>query len=72
MKVQWSDSESYRLEHILQMIENLPNCNRNPFSKKDWTIYDLHNYAVHIMPEMVPLFCLSFNGWGHYPFHPAK
>ena len=31
MKLQWSDSGSYRLEHILQMIENLPNRNRNPF-----------------------------------------
>ena len=52
MKVQWSDSGSYRLKHILQTIENLPNRNRNPFSKKDWAIYVLDNYAVQIMPEI--------------------
>ena len=52
MKLQWSDSGSYWLEHILQMIENLPNCNRNPFSKRDWAIYVLDNYAVQIMPEI--------------------
>ena len=34
------------------MIENLPKRNRNPFSKKDWAIYVLDNYAVHIIPEI--------------------
>ena len=52
MKVQWGDSGSYRLKHILQTIENLPNRNRNPFSKKDWAICVLDNYAIHIMPEI--------------------
>ena len=52
MKVQWGDSGSYQLKHILQTIENLPNRNRNPFSKKDWAIYVLDNYAVQIMPEI--------------------
>ena len=52
MEVQWSDSGSYRLEYILQTIENLPNRNRNPFSKRDWAIYVLDNYAIHIMPEI--------------------
>ena len=52
MKVQISDSESYRLEHMLQIIENLPNRNGNPFSKKDWAVYVLDNYAVHIMLEI--------------------
>ena len=37
---------------MLQTIENLPNRNRNPFSKKDWTIYVLDNYAVQIVPEI--------------------
>ena len=45
MKVQWSDSGSYRLECMLKTIENFPNRNRNPFSNV------LDNYAVHIMPE---------------------
>ena len=52
MQVEWSDSGSYWLEHMLQTIKNLPNCNRNPFSKKDWAIYFLDNYAVYIMPEI--------------------
>ena len=51
VKVQWSDSGSYRLEHMLNTIGNLPNPNNNPFSKKDWAIYVLDNYAVH-MPEI--------------------
>ena len=37
---------------MLQTIENLPNRNRNPFNKKDWAIYVLDNYAVHIIPEI--------------------
>ena len=57
MKVQWSDSGSYRLEHILQTIENLPNRNRNPFSRKDWEIYVLDNYAVHIRPGIPKALC---------------
>ena len=52
VKVQWSDSGSYRLEHMLNTIGNLPNRNNNPFSKKDWAIYVLDNYAVHLMPEI--------------------
>lgn len=52
MKVQGSDSGSYRLEQMLQTIKNLPNRNRNPFTKKDWEIYVLDNYAVHIMSEI--------------------
>ena len=52
MKVQWIDSGSCRLEHMLQTIENLPSCNKNPFSKKDWAIYVLDNYAVYIMLQI--------------------
>ena len=72
MKVQWSDSGSYRFERMLQTIENLPNFNRNPFSKKNWAIYLVDNSAVHIMPEILKALCLSFNGWGHYRFHSVK
>ena len=52
VKVQGSDSGSYRLEQMLQTLKNLPNRNRNPFTKKDWEIYVLDNYAVHIMSEI--------------------
>ena len=45
MKVQWSGSETYPLEHMLQSTEN-------PFRKKDWEIYVFDNHAVHIMPEI--------------------
>ena len=37
---------------MLRTSENLPNRNRNPFSKKDCAIFVLGNYAVHIMAEI--------------------
>ena len=37
---------------MLNTIGNLLNRNNNPFSKKDWAIYVLDNYAVHLMPEI--------------------
>lgn len=37
---------------MIQTIENLPNCNRSPFSKKDWAICGLDNYAVYNMSEI--------------------
>ena len=52
MEVQWSDSGSYRYEEMLHITQNLPNRNRNPFSKKDCGIYALDSFAVHIMPEI--------------------
>ena len=36
---------------MLKMIENLPN-RSHPWMKKDYAIYVLDNYAVHLMPEI--------------------
>lgn len=41
---------SYRFNHFLKTI-NLPN-RYSPFTPKDFTIYVLDNYAVHLMPEV--------------------
>ena len=48
---QWSPSGFYRLEHILKTISHLPN-RYHIFSEKDYAIYVLDNYAVHLMPEV--------------------
>ena len=39
------------LEHILKTISNLPN-RFNPFTQKNFAIYVLDDYAVHLMPEV--------------------
>ena len=52
---QWSPSGSYRLEHILKTISNLPNW-FNPFTQKNFAIYVLDYYAVHLMPEVEKAF----------------
>ena len=51
VKFQWSESGSYRLEHMLKTINNLPN-RYNPFTPKDFAMYALDDYAVHLMPEI--------------------
>ena len=48
---QWAEKGSYRLEQLLQTINHLPN-RSHPFSKKDFAIYVLDDYAVHLMPEV--------------------
>lgn len=48
---QWSPSGSYRLEHMIKTINNLPN-RFNPFTQKNFAIYVLDDYAVHLMPEV--------------------
>ena len=48
---QWPPSGSYRLEHILKTISNLPN-RFNPFTQKNFAIYVLDDYTVHLMPEV--------------------
>ena len=48
---QWSPSGSYRLEHMIKTIKNLPN-RFNPFTQKNFAIYVLDDYAVHPMPEV--------------------
>ena len=51
IKAQWSESGSYRIDQLKQTIMNLPN-RFNPFTSKDFAIYVLHDYAVHLMPEV--------------------
>ena len=51
IKFQWSPSGSYRLDQLLKTISNLPN-RYHPFTQKDYAIYVLDNYAVHLMPEV--------------------
>ena len=48
---QWSPSGSYRLEHMIKTISNLPS-QFNPFTQKNFAIYVLDDYAVHLMPEV--------------------
>ena len=47
----WSVSGFYRLDQMLKTISNLPNC-YNPLTPKDFAIYVLDDYAVHIIPEI--------------------
>ena len=51
VKCQWSESGPYRLEHMLKTIDNIPN-RYNPFTPKNFAIYPLGDYAVHLMPEI--------------------
>ena len=51
VKFQWSTSGSYRLDQLLKTISNLQN-RYHPFTQKDYGIYVLDNYAVHLMPEV--------------------
>ena len=48
---QWSPSGSYRLEHMIKTISNLPN-RFNRFTQKNVAIYVLDDYAVHLVPEV--------------------
>ena len=52
--VYWSESGSYRLETMLQKIQNLPDrSNLNIFCKeKGYAIYILDDYSVHLMDEV--------------------
>ena len=51
VRYQWSPSGSYRLEHMLKTISNLPN-RFHLFSQKNYAIYVIDDYAVHLMPEV--------------------
>ena len=48
---QWAEKGSYRLEQLKQTIKNLPN-RHNIFTAKNYCIYVLDDYAVHLMPEV--------------------
>ena len=51
IKFQWSESGSCRIDQLKQSIMNLPN-RFNPFARKNFAIYVLDDYAVHLMPEV--------------------
>ena len=49
IKYNWAPKGSYRLEQMLYTISNLSNrC--NIFTPKNYAIYVLEDYSVHIMP----------------------
>ena len=51
---QWAEKGSFRLEHMLEVIERLPD-RSNPFNVQTgegFAIYVLDDYAVHLMPEI--------------------
>ena len=50
-KFQWAPKGSYRLEHMLNTIANLPN-RHNIFTHQNYGIYVLNDYSVHNMPEI--------------------
>ena len=49
VKFQWAPKGSYRLEHKLSTIANLPN-SHNTFTHQNYGIYALDDYSVHTMP----------------------
>ena len=51
MIAQWAEKCSYRLEQMIKTIEHLPN-RHHIFSQKNYAIYVLDDYAVHLMPEL--------------------
>ena len=51
IKYHWAPKGSYRLEQMLATISNLPN-RYNPFTIKNFGIYVLDDYSVHLMPEV--------------------
>ena len=48
---QWAPKGLYHLKQLLETIKHLPN-RFNIFSHSNSAIYVLHNYAVHLMPEV--------------------
>ena len=56
VKYQWSVSGFYREKNTLKTISNLPD-RFNPFTQKDFAIYVLDDYAVHITQEIRKACC---------------
>ena len=56
VKYQWSLSGFYREKNTLKTISNLPD-RFNPFTQKDFAIYVLDDYAVHITQEIRKACC---------------
>ena len=51
VNVQWAPKASYRLEHMLRTIGNLPN-RHNLWTMKNYAIYVFDDYSVHLLPEI--------------------
>lgn len=51
IKYHWAPKGSYRLEQMLATISNLPN-RHNLFMMRNYCIYVLDDYSVHLMPEV--------------------
>ena len=51
MNVQFAVKGSYRLENMLEMVKQLKN-RHNLFSQKDYALYILDDYSVHLLPEL--------------------
>ena len=51
IKYQWAQKGSHRLEQMLGTISNLPN-RHNIFTMKNYCIYVLDDYSVHIIPKV--------------------
>ena len=52
MNVQFAVKGSYRLENILEMVNKLKN-QHNVFSHKDYALYILDDYSVHLLTELL-------------------
>ena len=51
VKYNWASQGLYRLQQMLYIILNLPN-RFNIFTSKNYGIYVLDDYSLHIMPEI--------------------
>ena len=51
VNVQWAPKGSYRLEHMIHTIGNLPN-RHSLFTLKNYDIYILDDYSVHLLPDI--------------------
>ena len=55
IKFNWTPKGFYRLDQMLKTISNLPN-KFNIFTPKNYTVYVLDDYSVHLMPEVKEAF----------------
>ena len=51
IKFNWAPKGSYYLDQMLKTISNLPNW-FNIFTQKNYDVYVLNDYSVHLMPEV--------------------
>ena len=55
IKFNWAPRGSYRLDQMLKTISNLPN-KFNIFTPKNYAVYVLDDYSMHLMPEVKEAF----------------